>query len=479
MLALLPYHGELVHANARRERQNMTICRQGPDRSGIATILAICVAVLCNSFVIPVARASEAMDCHIGTYRLSGGGIVDIAPSEGNTLRWRRFDGTTGALTDKGGGLWTSSYGWTGRPDGKSVRFSACQAGRINFDGVEGRRIQFDVTDTTFTSHGATLAGRLILPKGTAAVPIVTLVHGAEHDSARQFNALQRMLPAEQIGAFVFDKRGTGESGGGYSQDFDLLAEDAVAAMREAKRLSGRRAGRIGYQGGSQGGWVAPLAAHRAHVDFVIVCFGLAVSVIDEDQQEVDIEMREKGHSSAEIASALEVARAAENIFASGFTEGFGEFDAVRAKYKDAPWFKDLHGNYTHFFLPYSESQLREMGAEFRWGTPFHYDPMPTLRSDTTPQLWILGGEDYEAPSAETSRRIRSLIAEGLPFTLSVYPQAEHGMTLFEIAPGNGERLSTRFAPGYFAMIRDFAREGELKGVYGDAEIARPKGRVR
>ena len=344
---------------------------------------------------------------------------------------------------------------------------------------MEGRRLKFDVTETTFTSHGARLAGRLILPKGTAAVPIVILLHGAEHDSARQSYALQRMLPAEQVGAFVFDKRGTGGSGGSYSQDFNLLADDAVAGLREAKRLAGTRAGRIGYQAGSQGGWIAPLAANRAPVDFVIVCFGLAVSVIDEDQQEVEIEMREEGHSPAEIASALEVARAAELIFASGFTEGFREFDAVRAKYKDAPWFKDLHGNYTHFFLPYSEAQLREMGPKFRWGTPFHYDPMPTLRSDTTPQLWILGGEDYESPSAETSRRIRSLIADGLPFTLAVYPQAEHGMTLFEIAAGSGERLSTRYAPGYFAMIRDFARDGGLTERYGDAEIARPKGGAR
>jgi hypothetical protein len=455
----------------------MRIGRSGSARSSGTAILATFVAALCISLAAPVARASEATDCHIGTYRLHGGGIVDIAPSDSNTLRWRRFDGTTGALTEKGGGLWTSSYGWTGRPDGKSVRFSACEAGRINFDGVDGRRIKFDVTDTTFTSHGATLAGRLILPKGTAVVPIVTLVHGAEHDSARQFNALQRMLPAEEVGAFVFDKRGTGGSDGSYSQDFNLLADDDVAAMREAKRLSGRRAGRIGYQAGSQGGWVAPLAANRAHVDFVIVCFGLAVSVIDEDQQEVEIEMREKGHSSADIANALEVARAAETVIASGFTEGFEQFDTVRAKYKDAPWYKDLHGNYTHFLLPYSESQLRDMSAKFKWGTPFYYDPMPTLRSNTTPQLWILGGEDYEAPSAETSRRVKSLIADDLPFTLAVYPRAEHGMTLFEIAPGSGERLSTHYAPEYFAMIRDFARYGELRGVYADAELTRSKGK--
>ena len=36
--------------------------------------------------------------------------------------------------------------------------------------------------------------------------------------------------------------------------------------------------------------------------------------------------------------------------------------------------------------------------------------PSPTLRSDTTPQLWILGAEDYEAPSAVTGRPIKSLI---------------------------------------------------------------------
>jgi dienelactone hydrolase len=457
----------------------MTIGRRRPVYSGSAAIFAIGIVTLCNFLGTPVARASPTMNCHIGTYRLSDGGIVDIAPSEGKTLRWRRLDGTTGALTEKGAGLWTSTYGWTGRPDGKAVRFSACATASIDFDGVEGHRVKFDTTDTKFTSHGLTLAGRLVLPKGTAVVPIVVLLHGAEHDSARSFDSLQRILPAEEVGAFVFDKRGTGVSQGSYSQDFNLLADDAVAAMHEARRLGGRRAGRIGYQGGSQGGWIAPLAANRAPVDFVIVCFGLAVSVIDEDQQEVEIEMREQGHSPAEIADALEVARAAEAIFASGFTEGFGEFDAVRAKYKDAPWYKDLHGNYTHFFLPYSESQLREMGAKFRWGTPFHYDPMATLRADKTPQLWILGGEDYEAPSAETSRRLKSLIAEGLPFTLAVYPQAEHGMTLFEVAAGSGERLSIRYAPQYFAMVRDFARYGELKGVYGDAELTRSKGETR
>jgi len=34
-----------------------------------------------------------------------------------------------------------------------------------------------------------------------------------------------------------------------------------------------------------------------------------------------------------------------------------------------------------------------------------------------------------------------------------------------------GERASTRYAPGYIQMIRDFARNGKLHGSYGDAAV--------
>jgi uncharacterized protein len=43
-------------------------------------------------------------------------------------------------------------------------------------------------------------------------------------------------------------------------------------------------------------------------------------------------------------------------------------------------------------------------------------------------------------------------------------------MTLFDSA-ADGTRTSTRYAPGYFEMIRDFARDGRLKGPYGNAQI--------
>jgi pimeloyl-ACP methyl ester carboxylesterase len=425
-----------------------------------------------------VAGQSETASpdhCQIGTYRFRDGEIVDIAQSEGNALRWRKFNGTTGVLHKKPDSSWTSTLGWTGRPDGHTVSFSDCASGEIEFDGEKARRIAFDVTDTVFQGgDGIKLAGRLVLPQGKDPVSIVVLVHGAERESARESYALQRLLPAENVSAFVYDKRGTGGSAGKYTQDFDTLADDAVAAMREAKRIAGTRCARIGYQGGSQGGWVAPLAATRTPVDFVIVSFGLAVSVINEDQEEVALEMRLKGHTQEEISKALEVASAAEAVFESGFTKGFERFDSVRAKYRNEPWYKDLHGNYTHFILPYTAAEAREKFKDSLPGTPFRYDPMPTLRSVKAPQLWILGEDDLEAPSAETSRRIKMLIAEGKPITLALFPHAEHGMTEYEVA-SNGERLSTRYAQGYFVMMRDFARNGQLSGSYGLSVVTKPK----
>lgn len=300
-------------------------------------------------------------------------------------------------------------------------------------------------------------------------------MHGAERSSARELYYLQRMLPAEGIGVFVYDKRGTGGSGGKYTQDYGMLADDAVAAMRVARGIAGPRAGRVGYQGGSQGGWVAPLAATRAPVDFVVVSFGLAVNVIEEDREEIALEMKLAGHTPAETAKALEVARAAEVVMTSGLTKGLDEFDAVRAKYRNEPWYKDLRGNLTRFLLPYNATELRKMADEFRFGTPWFYDPMPVLRRLEAPQLWMLGEDDLDAPSAETSRRIESLIADGRPITLAMFPHAEHGMTEYAL-DAHGERISTRYASGYFTMMRDFIRDGRLHGRYGASVVTLPRG---
>lgn len=419
------------------------------------------------------ALADSTKNCHIGTYRLSDGRALDIAPSDGDALRWRTFAGQTGLLRQNKNGSWTSTLGWTGKLDGITVSFSDCARGEIAFGKESGKRMAFDVRQTTFESGGTKLAGRLIMPKGEGKVPIVVLLHGSEHDSARDFNALQRMFPAQGVGAFVYDKRGTGASGGVYTQDFSVLANDAVQAMKEARRLAGTRAGRVGFQGPSEGGWVAPLAANRTRADFVIVSFGLAVTILEEDRESVALDMRFHHHSAADTAKALRLARAGERVIETSGKEGYAEFDALRRQYRSEPWYKDVHGDFVFFVLPLDKAQVDAAAKQFHFGTPFRYEPMPVLRASTTPQLWVLGSDDLDAPSAETARRIKLLIKMGKKYTLAVYPGAEHGMTEYELAP-DGTRLSTRYAPGYFRMMRDFIRDGRIGTHYGKAAIIRP-----
>lgn len=459
-------------------------CRGPTDRARPALrrarqFLAVALPVVLGAVTLATPRwvlGAPPQPCVVGDYLLADGADVDIAPSEGETLRWRKFDGTTGSLQHRDDGTWVSSRGWTKSADGIVVSFSGCDA--IRFAGIPGSRRPFVVRDVVFESHGTSLVGRLVMPPGEAKVPVVVLMHGAEHDSALQDYYLQRMLPAQGIAAFVYDKRGTGGSGGTYTQDFSLLADDAVAAVKIARSLAGPRLQRIGFQAGSAGGWVAPLAATRTPVDFAIICFGLAVNPIEEDQESVELQLSEKGYSRAEIRDALMVARAAENAMASDFSTDLAQLDELRSRYAGARWYGDLRGDYTWLILPKSAAELRASAPEFNWHTPMHYDSMPVLRSLHIPQLWILGGEDFEAPSRETRRRLNTLIADGGDYTIAYYASAEHGMTLFD-ADASGERLSTRYAPGYFQLIRDFALLGAVPGQYGDAEITRPRSAVR
>jgi pimeloyl-ACP methyl ester carboxylesterase len=451
----------------------------------IASLYAVIKAIFRTPFVLAAvvlaatitpalaSPQSRTGDCPVGIYQLDDGSKLDVGNSDGDHLRWRKEDGTTGLLTPQKTGEWISTLGWTGRPDGKRVTFD-CAKDTVNFAGVRGQQIPLEVTNVTFQGEGVPLAGRLVMPEGTARVPVVVLVHGSEHFSALKFYSLQRQLPAEGIGVFVYDKRGTGKSGGVYTQNYLLLANDAIAAMHEARRLAGARAGRMGYDGASQGGWVAPLAAKIEPVDFVVVRFGLAVSPLDEDREAIAFDLTSRGYGPDVVAKAMHIADAVAAIVASNFRNGYEQLAAVKAKYGKEPWFKYVHGDIAFYLLGTPEAKLREQGPVLLNGVPANYDPMPVLRNLDTPQLWILAAEDHDAPSAETERRLRALQVKGKPITVAMFPRTEHGIYEFETG-ADGTRVDTRNAEGYFAMMRDYILHGRLDTKrYGTSTIHYP-----
>lgn len=416
-------------------------------------------------------RPDPAVACHVGVYRLADGGGVDVAPLPEAGLRWRRLDGSSGRMTRNADGLWVSTLGGTRRVEGPQPQLGACGEERIVFEGQAERRIALEAQDVVFTGHGGTrLNGRLILPPGSGRAPIMVEVHGSEGANALDFNPFQRFAPASGVGVFVYAKRGSGGSEGGYTQNFDILADDAAAAVAEARRVAGRRAGRVGLHGGSQAGWVAPLAASRTPVDFVIVDFGLAYSPLAQESDLVAQDLKARGWGPDVLAKARDITDAMGAFVASNSAGGYEGLDAVRARYGAEPWFADVKGGFTGMLLHATNDQIRAILPQYDVGTSWTYDPLLVLSRLNAPMLWMLAAEDSKAPPEATRQRLIDLSAQGRPIAVMEYPGADHGMLRFETAP-NGARTSLGNPPGYFQAVLDWAKTGRLSGAYGDGRV--------
>jgi uncharacterized protein len=169
---------------------------------------------------------------------------------------------------------------------------------------------------------------------------------------------------------------------------------------------------------------------------------------------------------------AMQIADASAAILLSDFRTGYDRLDVLKKQYGKEPWFKYVRGDVTWALLAWPTPELKQKGPLLFAGVPLQYDPMPVLRNLETPQLWILGGEDDDAPSAETIKRLSELQKAGHPITMAVFPRAEHGIYEFETAP-DGSREDTRNSSGYFHMMRDYILDRKLRDNYGDATLYR------
>lgn len=326
-------------------------------------------------------------------------------------------------------------------------------------------------TDTTFISAATRLVGRLIEPSGNLDLrrPLAVLVHGSEKSAAID-SVYAYMLVAQGISVFVYDKRGTGASGGDYTQNFELLADDATAALREARRLAAGRFGRAGFFGGSQGGWVAPLAATRSPADFVAVGFGLVVSPIEEDREQLLDEARQMRLDARDTAKVEQLSRATAELVRSHFTRGYAELARVRREIGAAPWASTIKGEYSGDILRMSESDLRRIGrARFDGlGLIWDYNAAAVLQQLKAPLLWVLAADDREAPIETTRATLLKLVAAARPVDAYVFPDTDHGMVEYR-TNDDGSRTPTRITDGYLKLVADWIK-GKLGGGYGRAQ---------
>lgn len=330
-------------------------------------------------------------------------------------------------------------------------------------------------TSTRFKSGDLTLAGLLLEPEGVEHPPLVVLVHGSEATSPQGMYT-QELFAAQGIATFAYDKRGTAESTGTYTQDFFALADDAVAAAREARHLAAGQYACFGFFGGSQGGWVAPRAAVKAQADFLIVGFGVVGTAVEQDQWQVDYQLAEAGFEKEALSAARQITAATAVVARSNFTRGMTQVNELKTRYESAPWLAKIDGQYSGELLRGEVDRARSESP----GVPWRYSALDAVRRFDGPQLWVFGADDDVAPSEPSVARLRRLPSRN-KVSIVVYPHATHGMRHVDFGLDGQRTVSDKIVGGYLRLIADYAKGG-LSGTYGDGRWIRgelPAGIIR
>lgn len=249
----------------------------------------------------------------------------------------------------------------------------------------------------TFRNGDTTLSGTLYLPQGGKTLGAVVVTHTASKPlrDALLYKHLTEMLPPLGLAVLVYDRRGSGQSGGDLkASDYDMLADDAIAAVRMLKADARIDPRRIGIWGLSQGGWLSLLAATRSpDVGFVV---SIAAPLVPPDVQMLfrsESSLRINGYSDADIAQMRATRLAVDDYMRGTGTRERAQKLVDAAKVK--PWFRDLY-----------ISETVGDRATSRWRKEIEYDPLPTLDKVKVPALILFGGADPVVPVTTSVARI-------------------------------------------------------------------------
>ena len=276
--------------------------------------------------------------------------------------------------------------------------------------------------DVTFQSGGVALAGTLRLPLTKSRHPAVFLLQGSG-DADREAESFYADHFARQgIATLVYDKRGTGSSGGDYREEsFDDFAADALAGVHYLQSREDINARRVGLYGRSHGGIVAPLAASLSKdVAFIINVSGAGVPPYQQVTYQAEAQMRRDGFSETEIAEAVAYMNQKWRVARAG-GEGWDRLQAATQNARNKRW------------LARAQPATKLEDIVPSWKLQMGYDPMPALEKVKCPVLAIFGEFDTFTPVAETTANYRKGLkkARNKDVTIKVFPNADHALLVW------------------------------------------------
>tara|TARA_R110000868_G_scaffold53744_6_gene168606 strand:+ start:2158 stop:3135 length:978 start_codon:yes stop_codon:yes gene_type:complete len=266
-------------------------------------------------------------------------------------------------------------------------------------DDAESVRVHIPAGDVTL---GATL----YRPAGVRGdVPVIVTTHGSAPTTREGVGYYTNLGLRMGYAVLSFDKRGTGESTGEYEafsietsdRVFRDLAADVAWSVRWVASQEGIDASRIGLMGGSQAGWIMPLAAHiltgnnDPQIAFILIGEGVSISAGEETTHEATLgELIHERHmtSTPEHPYTMETPPTRQMVETADLR--IANYDGARG-----------------------------------------YDPRETLLSISTPTLWVFGLSDYVIPVIPSVDRLGELIGDDGKANndLVILPFGDHNFT--------------------------------------------------
>jgi uncharacterized protein len=302
-----------------------------------------------------------------------------------------------------------------------------------------GQPFQFTERDVVFRNGAVELRGTLVLPASPRPVPAVVFLHGSGPHPRTGFKPYAEEFARFGVASLLFDKRGSGKSGGSWmTASLEDLAGDALAAVARLRGEDAIDPRRIGFWGVSQAGWVAPLAAARSKdIAFMILVSGGGAPPRESELFSYRQQFTRAGLSPADTALAEDVLKAYFDYLATGERRA----DLVARV-------ESIRGG---SLRPLAEQIDRILPSEenrSNWSWVASYDPVPDIATLTCPVLLLFGDRDTDHPTALAVERWRDgLRASGNDrATIMVFPDAGHGIRMRDGQTGGGR---APFAHGY------------------------------
>jgi dienelactone hydrolase len=273
---------------------------------------------------------------------------------------------------------------------------------------VAGARISARQEEVRVPSAPGSLACTLTLPAASGRVPGVAMVHGSGLAPRKIVGLYTGFFVDAGVAVLACDKRGNGQSSGPYpgeratAEAIDRYARDAQATGRFLAAQPEVDPQRVGLSGGSQAGWIMPLAASREPaIRWLLLLVPPTITVGENDTY---ADLTTQGAAIPSLSAA-------------------------------------------------------EIDAAVRKAAPSGFDPLPAIRALKIPALWIFGALDQHVDTRLSVERLDPIAREpGRDFSYVVLPGGAHSLLATEHGLNEEVGRSHQMAPGLFTVMREWLR---------------------